>query len=310
ATQRRCKQVHQLNINCIQGDNVSISCLTTTHPLQALTVKLRRTNQDEDILTYPDISPASGHQRWSVRKDAENVTLDLKDIRLFDGALYDCQVYKGQDCLNVIRFHLKVKECKILDTVNPTPGSSVLLPCSEHLLQNRNKQVTWQVVNGRQTTNISQYGQPNKLSSSTEKLQKPLYERARQLANGSLLIMDVVNADNLWYRCRVNDKTCYEMKLLLKEYKTFYSTTVLELLSATLLSTVITDAPATADSTVGQTEDNIYTVVMMTTIVSLCVLTSLIVGILLYFLTKERSKFNSQIELSCRTTVYYSNISG
>ncbi|KAL0172220.1 hypothetical protein M9458_032531, partial [Cirrhinus mrigala] len=156
---------------------MSISCLTTTHPLQSLTVKLHKTNQDKDILMYPDISPESEHQRWSVRKDAGNVTLVLKDIRLSDDGLYDCQVYKDQDCLNVIRFNLKVKECKILDTVHPTPGSSVLLPCSEHPLQNRTEQVTWKVVNGRQSTDISQYAPPNKPSSSTEKLLKPLYER-------------------------------------------------------------------------------------------------------------------------------------
>ncbi|KAL0172208.1 hypothetical protein M9458_032519, partial [Cirrhinus mrigala] len=204
ATQRRCKEVHHLNINSVQGDNVSISCLTTTHPLQSLTVKLHRTNQDKDILMYPDISPASEHQRWSVRKDAGNVTIVLKDVRLSDDDLYDCQVYKDQDCINVIRFHLKVK-----DSVHPTPDSSVLLPCSEHPLQNRTEQVTWKVVN-------AQYPPPNNPSSSTEKLLKPLYERARQLANGSLLIRDVANDDELWYRCKVNEKTCYDVKLLLK----------------------------------------------------------------------------------------------
>ncbi|KAL0172226.1 hypothetical protein M9458_032537, partial [Cirrhinus mrigala] len=172
-----------------------ISCLTTTHPLQSLTVKLHKTNQDKDILMYPDISPEPEHQRWSVRKYAGNVTLVLKDIRLSDDGLYECQVYKDQDCLNVIRFNLKVK-----DTVHPTPGSSVLLPCSEHPLQNRTEQVTWKVVNGRQSTDISQYAPPNKPSSSTEKLLKPLYERVRELKNGSLLISDVANDDELWYR--------------------------------------------------------------------------------------------------------------
>ncbi len=108
-TQRRCKQVHQLNINRVQGDSMSISCLTTTQSLESLTVKLHKKNQDKDILMYPDISPASEHQRWSVRKDAANVTLDLKDIRLSDDGFYDCQVYKDQDCLHATQFNLKVK---------------------------------------------------------------------------------------------------------------------------------------------------------------------------------------------------------
>ncbi|KAL0172209.1 hypothetical protein M9458_032520, partial [Cirrhinus mrigala] len=188
--------------------------MTTTHPLQSLTVKLHRTNQDKDILIYPDISPASEYQRWSVKKDAGNVTLDLKNIRLSDDDLYDCQVYKNQDCLNATRFKLTIIKCKTLDSVHPTPDS-VLLPCSEHPQQHRTE-VTWKVIADYQLTDISQYRPPNKPSSSTKKLLKPLYMRARQLANGSLLIRDAVQTDELWYQCRVNEKTCYEVKLLMK----------------------------------------------------------------------------------------------
>ncbi|XP_058601655.1 uncharacterized protein LOC131521175 [Onychostoma macrolepis] len=277
---------------------MTISCLTTTHLLESLTVKLHKSNQDEDILMYPDISPASEHQRWSVRKEAGNVTLDLKDIRLSDDGFYDCQVYKDQDCLHATQFNLKVKECKTLDSVHPTPGSSVLLPCSEHPLQNRTERVTWKVVNGHQSTEITQYRHPNKPSSSTEKLLKPLYERARQLPNGSLLIRDAVYIDESWYQCRVNEKTCYEVKLLMK---------------------VITDAPTTADSTVLQTVDNNsdesetvtanLTVVVLTTVVSLCVLISLAVCVILYF-QKQRPKIDNQMELNCQPSVYYSEISG
>ncbi len=107
-TQRRCKQVHQLNINPVQGDSMTISCLTTTHSLESLTVKLHKKNQDKDILMYSDISPASEHQRWSVRKDTANFTLDLKDIRLSDDGFYDSQVYKDQDCLHATRFNLSI----------------------------------------------------------------------------------------------------------------------------------------------------------------------------------------------------------
>ncbi|KAL0172205.1 hypothetical protein M9458_032516 [Cirrhinus mrigala] len=146
--------------------------MTTTHLLQSLTVKLRRTN-DKDILIYPDISPGSEHQRWSVRKDAGNVTLDLKGIRLSDHGLYDCQIYKDQDCLHATQFNLTIIKCKTLDSVHPTPDS-VLLPCSEHPLQNRTEQVTWKVIIDHQLTDISQYRPPNKPSSSTKKLLKPL----------------------------------------------------------------------------------------------------------------------------------------
>ncbi|XP_026120157.1 uncharacterized protein LOC113099377 [Carassius auratus] len=309
-TERPCKQVHQLNISHLLGDSMSISCQTTTHPLDSLTVKLRSMNQDKVILMSLDISPASEHQRWSVRNDTGNVTLDLKDFRSSDSGLYDCQVYKNQDCLQTTRFNLSIIKCKPLNPVHARLNSSVLLPCSEHPLQNRTAPVTWKVVNGHELTDITQYRAPFKPSSSTEKPPDPLYMRAKQLNNGSLLINNAVQTDELWYRCRVNEKTCYEMKLVMKD-KTFYST-----ISTTLSSTVITHAPTTAaDKTAGQTttknnESETYlTVVAMTTVVSLCVLISLTICVILYF-PKQSHKTNSQIDLNCWTTVHYSIISG
>ncbi|XP_059363722.1 uncharacterized protein LOC132102975 isoform X2 [Carassius carassius] len=301
-TERPCKQVHQLNIRYLLSDNMSISCQTTTHPLDSLTVKLRSINQDKVILMSPDISPASEPQRWSVRKDAGNVTLDLKDIRSSDGGLYDCQVYKDQDCLHTTRFNLSIIKCKILNSVHPTPGSSVLLPCSEHPLQNRTEPVTWKVVNGHQLTDILKYHAPNKPSSSTEKSPDPLYMRAKPQNNGSLLIMNAVQTDELWYQCRVNEKTCYETKLVMKviAHDTSRSTT---------LATI-----ASPDSLAGLTESNNgsetvttnLTVVVMTTVVSLCVLISLTVCAILYF-KKQRRKTNSQ-KLNSLFSVYYSHV--
>ncbi|CAM4700037.1 unnamed protein product [Leuciscus chuanchicus] len=295
-TQRPCEQVHRLNINYVQGDNMSISCLTTTHPLESLTVNLRRTDPVKDILKYSDNSPLE-HQRWSVRNDAGSVTLDLKDISLSDKGHYKCEVYKDWDCLIATLFNLRVKECKTLDSVHATPDSSVLLPCSEHPLQYRTNQVTWKIFHGHQSTEIAQYRPPHKPSNSTERVPRPLYERVRILGNGSLLIRDAVNTDGSWYQCRVSEKTCYEVKLVVK---------------------VITDVSTTAYSPVVQTEGNIdasaevttnLTAVVMTTIVSLCVLISLIICVILYF-KKRRSNINSQIELNCRCSAYYSEISG
>ncbi|KAK9961279.1 hypothetical protein ABG768_009075, partial [Culter alburnus] len=286
ATQRPCKQVHQLNINYVEGDNMSISYLTTTHPLESLTVKIRRTDLVQHILMYSDTSPASEHQRWSVRNDSGSVTLYLKDISLSDQGRYECEVYKDLDCLNTTLINLRVRECKTLDTVHATPDSSVLLPCSEHPLQNRTDQVTWKIFHGHQSTEIAQYHPPNKPSNSTERDTKPLYERARTLRNGSLLIRDAVNTDGSWYQCRVSEKTCYEVKLVMK---------------------VITDAPTTADSHAAVTTD--LTAVVMITIVSLSVFITLIISATLYF-NKGRSKINNQIELDCWSSVSYSGVSG
>ncbi|XP_039536139.1 uncharacterized protein LOC120484788 [Pimephales promelas] len=265
---------------------MSISCLTTTHPLESLTVKLSRTNPLQHILKYSNNSSALEHQRWSVRNDAGNVTLDLKDISLSDQGHYECEVYNDWDCLKATLFNLKVKECKTLDSVHATPDSSVLLPCSEHPLQFRTDQVTWKIFHGHQQTEIAQYRHPHKPSNSTERVPKPLYERARTLGNGSLLIRDAVKTDGSWYQCRVSEKTCYEVKLVMK---------------------VFADAPTKADSPAAVTNNLIA--VVMTTIVSLCVLITLIVCVILYF-KKGKSKSNSQIELDCWSSVSYSEMSG
>ncbi|KTF91827.1 hypothetical protein cypCar_00010671 [Cyprinus carpio] len=305
-TERPCKQVYQLNISHLHGDRMSISCQTTPHPLESLTVKLRSIIPLKDILNYPDTSSASEHQRWSVRNDSGNVTFDLKDIRSSDGGLYDCQVYKDQDCLHSTRFNLSIIMCKTLNSVHATLNSSVLLPCSEHPLQNRTEQVTWKVVSGHQLTDINQYRAPYKPSSSTEKPPDPLYQRARQLKNGSLLVRNAGHTDELWYRCRVNEKTCYEIKLVMKAYNTSHSTTL-----------VTTDVvSASADSLAGLAESNSdgsetvttnLTVVVMTTVVSLCVLILLTVCAILYF-KKQRRKTNSQLQLNSQFSVYYSRV--
>ncbi|XP_050987117.1 uncharacterized protein LOC127178342 isoform X3 [Labeo rohita] len=310
-TERLCipEQVHQLDINCFQGDDMSVSCLTTTDPLESLQVKLRRTNQDKDIFMYPDISP-SEHQRWSVRKDAENVTLGLKEIRYSDGGLYDCKVYTDQDCFHATQFNLSIIKCKTLDSVHPTPGSSVLLPCSEHPLQNRTEQVTWKVVTGHKPTDIDNYHLPKKSSSSKEKLPKPLYERVRKQANGSLLIRDVVDTDQMWYQCRVNEKTCYEVKLLMKANNTSHSTSVLETFSTTLVTTASAEsrfAHAESNSNKNETATINVTVVVMTTIMFLCVFISLTACVILYF-KKRRHKTNSQTQLNGRFSIYYSQV--
>ncbi|KAK7157615.1 hypothetical protein R3I93_008953 [Phoxinus phoxinus] len=291
---------------------MSISCLTTTHPLESLTVKLRRTDPVQHILKYSDNSPALEHQRWSVRNYAGNVTLYLKDISLSDQGRYECQVYKDWDCLNATLFNLRVKECKTLDSVHATPDSSVLLPCSEHPLQYSSDQVTWKIFHGHQPTEIAQYRPPHKPSNSTERDVRPLYERARTLGNGSLLIRNAVNTDGSWYQCRVSEKTCYEVKLVVKGEEKFYSTAT-ETLSTTLLATMITYVSTLAYSPVVQTEGNIdasaeVTAVVMVTIMSLCVLITLIICVILFF-TKQR-KSNSQLELSCWSSVSYSEISG
>ncbi|KAL1259392.1 hypothetical protein QQF64_009969 [Cirrhinus molitorella] len=312
-TESPCKQAQQLKINHFQGDSMSISCLTTTHLLESLTVKLRWTNQDKDILIYPDTFLASEHQRWSVRKDAENVTLNLKDIKSSDVGFYDCQVYKDHVCLHATQFNLSIIECKKLNAV-PHVNTSVntvnmLLPCSEHPLQNITDQVTWKVVVGHKTIDISQYRPPNKPSSSTEKLLKPLYERAKQLANGSLLIRDAVHTDEFWYQCRVREKNCYEVKLQLK-------TLFLETLFTTLETTVVTNVSASTDSLAGLAESNSdtsaavtanLTVVVMTTIMFLCILISLTACVILYF-QKRRRKASGHIQLNERFSVYYSPV--
>ncbi|XP_051721093.1 uncharacterized protein LOC127497042 isoform X2 [Ctenopharyngodon idella] len=284
---------------------MSFSCLTTTHELESLTVKLRRTNPVKDILICSDTSLASEHQRWSVRNVAGNVTVYLKDISLSDDGLYDCQVYNGLDCLKVTQFNLSVIKCKILNSVHATANSSVLLPCSEHSLQNI---PTWKIITGHQSTEITQYRPPHKPLNSTERVVKPLYERVRIQGNGSLLIRDAVNTDGSWYRCKVNETTCYEVKLVMKDYGTSHSTKKMDTFSTTCHTCHTADIPVVQTESKTDLSAAVTTnlTVVMTTIVSLCVLISLIICVIHF--KKRRSKINRQSTLNCQFSVYYSHI--
>nr|XP_055066876.1 uncharacterized protein LOC129448482 [Misgurnus anguillicaudatus] len=202
-TQTPCKNFNAGSINSAQGDNVSISCHTTTLHSNTFSVKLRRTNPDEVILQYPN--PASQLHRWSVRTDAGHVILDLQNITLLDSGQYECVVNRSLGCTTT-KLSLRVKECKVLDPVWTTEKSAVTLPCSEHL------NVVWEVIHGDQSTDVNEYS--CKPSDSRNGAPKPLCERVR--INGSLIIRDVVNTDAQWYRCRVNKMHCYDVKLHVK----------------------------------------------------------------------------------------------
>ncbi|XP_051576553.1 uncharacterized protein LOC127453855 [Myxocyprinus asiaticus] len=307
--QRSCKE-DLLYFSQVQGDKVSISCLTTTHQIESLRVKLLQTNLNKDILRYPNSSSPAEHQKWSVKMDAGKVILDLKDIHLSDEGHYVCEVYKDWDCLTVTKINLRVKECKVLNLMRVRSNSSVRLPCYEHLQQPRAEQVTWEVIHDVQSTDVIQY--LCKQSNIIERAPRHLCERVR-IENGSLVINPVVKTDDRWYRCRVNEQTCYEVKLEVKDYETFSSTTILDILSKTSLTT---DVPASAVSTLTQSEGNSSKSAAMTTnmivvivsLVSVCVLISLM-GCVALYIKKRRRKNTSQTEFNCRYSVYYSQVS-
>ncbi|XP_056618603.1 uncharacterized protein LOC130432993 isoform X2 [Triplophysa dalaica] len=277
----------------VQGDNVSISCLNTTRNSNTFRLKLRRTNKDTDILSYPNIS--SYHQRWSFTNNTGNVTVDLKDIVVLDAGQYECEVQMNSECITT-QFYLKVKECKVLKPVWTTPKSEIMLPCPELL------NVKWEVLHGDKSTEITKY--ECKHTEKTEGATKPLCERSK-IVKTSMIIRDVVNSDALWYRCRGN-KTCYDVKLNVKDYETSCVTL------STALST--TDKPDPTVSNVGQMEDSRSSTATVASVLSVCIVASLIICVILY-LKIRKSKTTSQIEFRrnslyfARESVYYSQIS-
>nr|XP_055065366.1 uncharacterized protein LOC129447639 isoform X4 [Misgurnus anguillicaudatus] len=275
-TQTPCKNFNAGSINSAQGDNVSISCHTTTLHSNTFSVKLRRTNPDEVILQYPN--PASQLHRWSVRTDAGHVILDLQNITLLDSGQYQCVVNRSLGCTTT-KLSLRVKECKVLDPVWTTEKSAVTLTCPEHL------NVEWEVINGDQSTDVNEYS--CKHSDSRNGAPKPLCERLR--INGSLIIRKVVNTDAQWYRCRVNKMHCYDVKLHVKGHETSDSTTAVQV-------TVLTNASASTVSVARHSEGD-WSSTAAVSVGSLCVIITLIVFGILY-LKKPTSETSSKSELS------------
>ncbi|KAA0703199.1 hypothetical protein E1301_Tti007004 [Triplophysa tibetana] len=292
-TRTSCVTSGSITYRHVQGDNVSIPCLNTTCNSNTFRLKLRRTNQDTDILSYPNIS--SYHQRWSVRNRTGNVTVDLKDIVLLDAGQYECEVQMHSECITT-QFNLKVKECKVLNPVWTMPKSDIMLPCPEQL------NVKWEVLHGDKSTEITKY--ECKHSEKTQGATKPLCERSIRNST-SLIIRDVVNNDALWYRCRGN-KACYDVKLLVKDYET----------SSVALSTALstTDASASAVSNVGQMEESRSSTATVASVLSVFIVASLIICVILYLKIRKR-KTTSQLEFRpnslyiARESVYYSQIS-
>ncbi|XP_057196670.1 uncharacterized protein LOC130558330 isoform X2 [Triplophysa rosa] len=189
------------------------------------------------------------------------------------------------------------KECKVLKPVWTTPKSSITLPCPELL------NVTWEVVHGDQSIEITNYS--CKHSQRTQGATKPLCERSKR-NNTSLIIRDVVNSDALWYRCRGN-KTCYDVKLQMKDYETSHETTALS-------TTVSTDAPASAVSNVGQKEDSRSSTAAVASVLSVCIVASLIICVIIYLKirkseTTSQNEFRQNSLYFARDSVYYSQIS-
>ncbi|XP_073728185.1 uncharacterized protein [Misgurnus anguillicaudatus] len=299
-TQTTCKNFNAGSINSAQGDNVSISCHTTTLHSNTFSVKLRRTNPDEVVLQYPN--PASQLHRWSVRTDAGHVILDLQNITLLDSDQYQCEVHRGLECTTT-KLSLKVKECKVLDPIWTTEKSTVMLPCTEHL------NVAWEVIHGDQSTGVTRYR--CKHSDSRNGAPKPLCERVR-MKNGSLIIRDVVNTDAQWFRCRVNKMHCYDVKLHVKDPETSDLTTARETFSTAVQVTVLTNASASTVSVTRHSEGDWISTAPVS-VGSLCVIITLIMFGILY-LKKTTSETSSKSELSqisylLQDSVYFSQIS-
>ncbi|XP_065116828.1 uncharacterized protein [Paramisgurnus dabryanus] len=299
-TQTPCKHINAGSINSAQGDNVSISCHTTTLHSNTFSVKLRRTNPDEVVLQYPNA--ASQLHRWSVRTDAGHVILDLQNITLLDSGRYECEVHMGLECTTT-KLSLRVKECKVLDPIWTTENSTVTLNCPEHL------NVVWEVIHGDQSTGVTRYR--CKHSDSRNGARKPLCERVR-MKNESLIIRDVVNTDALWFRCRVNKMHCYDVRLYITDHETSDSTTARETFSTAVQVTVLTNVSVSTVSVTDHSEGD-WSLTAAVSVVSLCVIITLIMFGILY-LKKQTSETSSKSELSqisylLQDSVYFSQIS-
>ncbi|XP_062322224.1 uncharacterized protein LOC134023882 isoform X3 [Osmerus eperlanus] len=269
--------------------------------LQVITV----TKGEEAVLPCTLRTPRSQqscfHARWmkqtlgsspttfSVVPDSErdgkalnfNGNLTLKDADEPQEGDYTCQVCEGFSCDLTTNLTLKLRDCKVLESVKVLQFSTATLPCPFYTRGN----ITWSEIKGETIKPIlesSSLSTESSLNSATAANGK---RRFRNITAGDAsLVITSEEASNMWFRCTVyegQNKKCSEVNLQVKQKDKPNTSTL------STLTTMVTTAQAprtfaaTSNETVVsvQTESSSWVVTLVVSSVTLIPTIALIVGL-------------------------------
>ncbi|XP_076869120.1 uncharacterized protein LOC143519503 isoform X2 [Brachyhypopomus gauderio] len=213
----------------LQGQDALLPCYTEQHDLAPLTFtlyKLPKGNEMEELL-YPTSNLTAEQQRWSLQRRSGTVIFVLHKGRFSDNGWYKCEVHRGQNCLNVSRMLLKIRECEILEKVEAVQNSVAIFTCPVPTPQTGPTHVIWEVVEGDKSISVQHCPSSCTVANKDRTNIIPQCERVRTVqdpATGteSLIIRPVEKIDASWYRCKVEAmQYCAEVRITVKEEKPF-----------------------------------------------------------------------------------------
>ncbi|XP_030606673.1 uncharacterized protein LOC115795047 [Archocentrus centrarchus] len=204
----------------VKEEDVALSCLS---PNETDPVKYRYkwtkyatdTNEPKDI--YKWLSKNNQPSKWEVDGN-EQKCLFLRKSQKSDEGLYTCEMWEGWDLILAKNISLKIKDCKILESVKAAPSRFAQLNCPVNITLGP-QNISWAMQKG------------NSRFSIDSKRAKP---------NGTTLIFQsVTHSDGGWYRCSYmlgQTQRCFDTNLHVQEEDGFMATTALNVATKTLTS--------------------------------------------------------------------------
>ncbi|XP_047217950.1 uncharacterized protein LOC124866281 [Girardinichthys multiradiatus] len=171
-------------VSAFKVEDVALLCLNfnVTDPLTCYRIRLTK---------YTDASsPTVVFQYPKKSQDAKRVNLEanrkgqtcvfLRTLQKSDEGMYNFEIWKGWDKINVTEIFLKVKDCRTLKVETANPGMPVTLNCSEDA-ETAPSNVTWAKLKGSNSV--------------------PVDLTRAEMKEVFLTIPSVSASDSGWYRC-------------------------------------------------------------------------------------------------------------
>ncbi|XP_047454903.1 uncharacterized protein LOC125016449 [Mugil cephalus] len=205
ASQCRADSTVTETVSTFKEEDVTLSCFNKSQTEPGQRIRWMRYDADaekpRDIFVWP--KKAQDGPQLNERVDGNGQgQLFLREIQMSDDGLYKCEVWEGWDVLLVKEVSLKVKACKVLQTVKAVPGTDVKLSLPVNITS-RAFNISWGMVKGDKAV--------------------PIESERIEINGTSLAIRSVVDGDGGWYRCSCvirQTQRCFDINVLVQGFTT------------------------------------------------------------------------------------------
>lgn len=196
-----------------EGDDTDIPCFHNTSSNMVKWTKHfpNSATKPRVILVRPVESDIPDAERVALNHGGliGDKSLRLAAVKKSDEGLYTCEIQTGWGNIISQNTSLKLRDCKIVQSVKAVTNSDTTLPCPLKLSKDQHQKVSWVVLKGDKEDLILQY--PNVT-------QDPRV-RFVDAENISLRLSSVKTSDSQWYRCKLQAhmQQCFDVNLKVKD---------------------------------------------------------------------------------------------